>query len=450
MLAELVVFRTSMNGYFFGDSLTQIDQRPRTLAQAVASFIEIPMWYRPLTQRACHYLLFPLFGSHFMPYHLLSLGLHMSVSLLLFFFLIHLLGDPWSALAGSMFFGTHCVGFFASYDAAFFAEPLLVLCYIGAVWAFVSQRYGLTILIFIIGLTAKETMVTLPAALCAAAPLLPGPRRRQILCVAATLAVLGMYMAFYGHYMSIQGPQLVSSQRADYGLTLASDVVLDNASNYLSWAFQIPRNWMTPHWVSATNNSWFSGILGGTAMAIALWQLIRGNRIALLGLSWVAITIFPTVLVVRCFVHHIYLPLAGLSILVGVACAACVKMLPRILTAILFVILLGNHMDIAYRNVRADNKSSWVGATAQIARKAARSFEGIRDGLRPSTRVLVTNLNAPSIGFALAGDALAKLISERDDITVTLVEDRKDTKDPADFDYVFDYAGGEFILQKKP
>jgi hypothetical protein len=450
MLAEVLVYRTSMNGYFFGDSLVQIDQRPRTFGQALRSFTEVYMWYRPLTQRACHYLLFPIFGLNFTPYHLLALALHMAVSFLLFFFLLHLLKDPWSALVGSLFLGAHSIGFYISYDAAFFAESILALCYLGAAFAFLSQRYGLTVLLFIVGLTAKETMVTLPAVLVIAGLLFKGPRRRQMACVGIILVILAMYTAFYARYMSVQGAQLVSSQRADYGMTLAPSVVLDNAANYLSWGFQIPRSWSTAHWVGATNNLWLNGILGGIVMAIALWQVIRADRVAVLGLLWIAITIFPTVLLVRCFVHHIYVPLVGVSILMGVAYAACRQILPRSLVAVFFTLLLLNHVDIAYRNVRSDNQLSWVGFPAQIAKKAARSFADIQDGLKPSAKILVMNVNSPSIGFALGGDALAKLVTGRQDVSVTLVEDRTTTAEALDFDVVFDFDGKDFFLRKHP
>src|SRR5436190_11860228 len=103
--SEFVVYLPSMKGYFFGDSIGQIVSRPRTLRAAIGTFGEVRAWYRPLTQPVANYLLFPLFGFHFQPYHLVVLSLHMLASALLYFALLELTGDPWSAFAGAWFFG---------------------------------------------------------------------------------------------------------------------------------------------------------------------------------------------------------------------------------------------------------------------------------------------------------------------------------------------------------
>jgi hypothetical protein len=414
-----------MQGFFFTDSISQIILRPRTLAEAAGTFGQVKMWYRPLTQPVANYLLFPLFGFHFLPYHLLVLALHMLTSTLFFFALLALIRNEWAAFAGAWFFGIHAIDFYATYDSAFFAEPIMLAAYIGALWALLRRRYGLALGCLVLGLISKETSVTL-FPLFVLLVVVNGDwqkketRRRLILFASACCLVLLGYFAVYAQYFNLEGFSLISNQRPDYRLSIAN--VPQNYANYLNWIFQIPRTWMTEHWVSARNNLALHKALAVMVAVFAIVGFVRGNKGVRLAVVLFAFSALPT-LMTRPFVHHAYLPLAAVAMVVGYLFLTLKRNVPGFVFVGIMGAFLAYQASITYRNVRRDNLQSWVGTSANHVRQAADVLQEIRPRLRPGVGLVIVNRTKGPIEFDIGGDSLPRLITGNENLNVHIVDE---------------------------
>jgi hypothetical protein len=427
LLGEFLAYSPSMNGFFFGDSLAIIINRPRTFAEAIGTFGEVIMWYRPLTQPLAHYVLFPLFGFHFLPYHLIALSLHMLVSALLYFALLDLTGDDWSAFMGAGFFGLHSIGFYATYDSAFFSDPVLVGAFVGAIWSFLRHRFGVAAACLCIGLVSKEaavTMVPMFVILVVATGDYRKQELRKPLIVFSTVVVvlLAAYFAIYAPHFNLQGRSLISNQRADYALSLQD--VPEHFRNYVSWIFHIPRTWMTEHWVAAKGNMLLHAAFATGVGIFALLRMIRKDARVGLGMLLFLIPALPT-LMTRPFVHHAYVPLLGAGVIVACLFLAARPVLPRSAFAAISIIFLSYQGSITYRNVRRDNVYSWVGAAANHARQASTAFESVKGRLQANTELVIVNQTTESresIDFSLGGVTLPRLVAGNENLTLRVID----------------------------
>jgi hypothetical protein len=354
-----------------------------------------------------------------------ALSLHLMTSTLLFFALRKLTQQEWAAFFGAWFFGVHSIGFYATYDGAFFAEPVLVGAYIGGVWSFLCRRYWLALGCLAIGLLSKETIVTL-VPLFAILSFATGDYKRTelrkpLLAFAAGVVVLlAGYLAIYAQHLETNGLSIVSDQRGDYPLSL--ERIPDNYQNYLSWVFHIPRTWMTEAWVSAKGNMLLHGAFAVVLGAFALIRVIRKDLKVCLGVLLFAVSPLPTLLT-RSFVHHAYLPLVGVAVIIACLFSAATARLPRVVLGVICLIFLSYQASISYRNVRGDNQRSWVGFAANHARQAAATIESVKGRLQGNTGLVIVNRTKQPIDFEIGGTSLPRLVTGNEKLSVRMVED---------------------------
>ncbi len=191
-LCVLAVFRPAISGGFVWDDHTLIEHAPRRWQRAftenywAASDQLRPgvehdsRLYRPLLTFAI-ILERRAFGEKPVGYHLVSIGLHLVVCLLVFLWLEKRAGDELAALAGALVFALHpsraeSVAWLSAASDIWAAAVLLL-----AMLAWERRTAGFTALataLFVAATLFKESAVAVPAALVTDALLLPANRER--------------------------------------------------------------------------------------------------------------------------------------------------------------------------------------------------------------------------------------------------------------------------------
>src|SRR5262249_12311165 len=111
-------------------------------------------------------------GARFLPYHVLAILLHLGLSLGLFAIFIRVFRDRTAAFVATAFFAFHPVQFYATYDIAFYQEPMTAALELAALMLFLryvddNSRWflGGALGCAVLALCSKETAVMLPGAL---------------------------------------------------------------------------------------------------------------------------------------------------------------------------------------------------------------------------------------------------------------------------------------------
>ncbi len=422
-LAEVAIFSISFNGYFYGDSVALLYIRPRTLTEALASFTRVDMWYRPLSIHFAGYLLVPIFGQHFAPYHALNLALHLVVSALIYLGFYKMYGSPLVAVAGSVFFGVNCINFYTTYDFAFLPELSVTLFYLLAIWQFYNERFIKALCFFVLALFCKESAITLPlilAILILCVPRIQAGWRRFAVGLAPMGAVAILYVAFYGQQAYLSGGAVTTAGRSDY-LWLFDQTMIENAGRYLHWSFQIPDSWLTGNWLSG--GPWL--VLSRAAMFLvagfAFIQCIKGNRRVIFGVMWFAIAALPTLPLSFYLIHHAYLPLIGISLLVSESFSYAHERLPRTAFFALLALFCLNHAAVSYHNVRADAEKSWVGEGGQKCKNAAQFVKSNHTRLTKSSIFYIIDTEMEGTDFSYQGGNLFRWLTGQTGLTVKFV-----------------------------
>src|ERR1051326_969298 len=158
--------------FFFGDSIAVLWGRPHSIGSLLKDFARLDAghWYRPLSNSLPPFVLWPLFGMNFRPYHLLAIALHSLFSIGLFVIFRRILRDDWAAFVGGAFFAFHPIQFYATYGIAFYQEPITAALMLGSLTLLCEYierpraKVLITgLLVFLAALTSKETAVMLPA-----------------------------------------------------------------------------------------------------------------------------------------------------------------------------------------------------------------------------------------------------------------------------------------------
>lgn len=430
LAAEAALFSPAFGGYFYGDSAALLYLRPRGLTAAIRVFAELSPtaggWYRPFSQWFLSYLLFPAFKTHFALYHAVALLLHLLVSAVLYRGLRQVCGSRPAAFAGAVFFGLHPVNFYATYDNAFFAETCLALAYGLSLAAFFRRRFAGAAAWFALALVSKESAVTLPVLLAGLFTITPELRRqwrgyaRGFVPMAVLLFI---YLAAYSRHFVLRAGTLTSAARSDYVLSL-DGAIARNMLRYIRWTFQIPDGWVTGAWQFAPPFSYFSYALMVALGAWAAWSLARGGRLARIGLLWFLVTALPVLALNRYLLHHLYLPLAGIGLVVAAAFAFLDQNVRRPVTVSVLGCFCVAYAWLSYTNVRAEARGSWVATNAAVCRNAAQFLENHAAEIGPSSVVYVLNESGEPLDFAYQKGDLFRFLTSLDTLEVKFVPDR--------------------------
>lgn len=174
LVLEVGLFCWSFGKFFCGDSLFYLWFRVETPSQVwrILTHTDHLHSYRPLTYIFFSLVLFPLLELSVFGHHVVTLGIHLVVSLLVFRLARELMKTRVAALAGMLWFGVHSVHFYSTYDLSFLPDymhglfcVLALLCY--AVYRRVGRRRWLAaaLVSFVFALLSKESSVVLPVGI---------------------------------------------------------------------------------------------------------------------------------------------------------------------------------------------------------------------------------------------------------------------------------------------
>jgi len=330
-------------GHFFqGDTIFLLNHRATSISGFMKEFVELNPsgWYRPLANELFESILYPFAGLQPIPYRIPVYVVFFAITIAVYALALKLTRRHLTAALAAFFFSIHNANAYTTYDLGFIPELQYTLFYIVAVLCFLRYfengnrtAYVLSLVFFIAGLLSKEAAVTLPGTLFVAAVLYDpvsktfGARlSRAMRSIAPHALVLVAYLFLAIGYLQVQGFSIArmfdSSQELNYGdyVPVVNGAVLKNADVALSWAFNLPRGaWK--EWQAD------SGVLGYLkffrilAFALIVPVLFRTERRAIL-FGWIFfwITVFPGLLLVAHFLpYYLFLPVAGLSVVVGSA-----------------------------------------------------------------------------------------------------------------------------------
>jgi len=399
-IIEFLLYWRSSAGYFFLDSIYQITARPRNLSELLNAYATVHVWYRPLSQNTINYILHPVLGNHFAFYHTLMVLGHTLIVLLLVPILLKATGDLVSAFTGALVIGAASIAFYTTYDQAFAAELLIAFCFLAGPFFFFKNRPGVASGIFLIALFSKESAVVLPAIILALIFLLPQYHahwRRWIFRLTPIVGLLALYLAFYSSNFRFEHGAFISIQRSDYPHTLSS--VPHNIGNYAYWMMQLPKTWVTAHWVSFPYWRWIAMVLAILISVFAFTEAVHGNVKIRAALAFSIISMLPVVGVDHCMPWHLYVPLIGIATVVSEWALWIRKKLPGALGIVILAAAASGYVCAGYRNVTADREYSWVSVSAQSARIGVEVIRKDLARIHNDTQIVVQNLSGEPPGM---------------------------------------------------
>jgi hypothetical protein len=219
--------------------------------------------------------------------------------------------------------------------------------------------------------------------------------------------VMFVYLAWAIGYLQIQGVSISRLFDASY-VPPASDYTpvlgegtLKNADLALSWAFNVPRgpwgHFQARHPAMVAYLKFFRALI----FVLLAVSLIRSDRnLILFGFAWFWVTLLPALpLVAHFFPYYLFLPVIGLSLVVGLVFTALHDRLRRVqpvLAAAIIVLVFGGVLVVTSRSIEGDiRNNSLLGASANIALNTLSDLKGLHPVLPATTTIFFADANEP-------------------------------------------------------
>lgn len=297
----LLVQRRALGAYFTPDDLLQLERASGLAHWPVSAWRWLSGWaYAKLATSA--------FGADPRPYHAVNLGLLALAAALLFLLARRLGASRPAAFVAAALFGASRVHFTALVATSWTSEFLSLALALGALLALGARPWRLLAasILMVAAVSAKESVLLLPAALLPAAR--PGERRPLLVLLAAgaiagawCLADGGGTGRFAGEaYATAFGPNMAASL-----FTLAR------------WAVDLATP-IPDALTSADPGAWTTGLPVVLALAALAVLLRRRAPCATAGAAWWLLGLLPVLpLVHQTNLHYLVAPAAGLALVVA-------------------------------------------------------------------------------------------------------------------------------------
>jgi len=428
-LLEYFFYFYSNSHFFQGDSILYFNLRYRSVQEFLLGFIHLDPagWYRPLTARTVQSLLYPFFGFEPFPYRVVHYVLLLSTSVAIYKLALIMTRRKSAAALGTLFFAVHTVNGWVSYDVLFTPEVVFTLLYVSASAAYLRYRQSehgrlrlISVLCFVGSLASKETALTLPVMLVVLDVAVNRTRVADALKAARVhFAVLAIYVVLIIGYLGVQRPAFTSILKRpgpEVSYRFALDrTIATNADYALTWAFNLPRGWMTE---SRELRGWpirFLKFFRLATIALGLWVLIRPERrLMIAGVLWFLIAVSPALPLFEHFLpYYLFMPLVGFSIAVGTIIDAAYRGAARfnphfaaIAIAVPLVVLAGICAVCARRDM-ANNRL--LGISARIAENSLKDVKKAHPTLQPNTTIYISDAEEPSLSWDTSQGAIFKM-----------------------------------------
>ena len=304
LLLAAVVHRRALGAFFGTDDFVRLEE-------AVGILPSTPTLWRLVSEVLYLKLMLRLFGPEPLPFHIVSLTLHLVNTVFVF-----RLGRKAGLSAGAACLAASVFGAFPlSYSVLLSAvniNDIMALTFVFlallALEVSTPARIGLAVASFVIALLSKEAVLFVPFA----AVLLPlpgeriaGTARRLMPLLVAGVVFAALYLTFRTHGLGTGGP----AYAAGFGIPL-----FFNLMTYAHWCVDLVRTVPDAHG-GIDVAAWRVGIwpLAAFVLAAALPSLRRGA--ILFGCAWWLLALAPVLpLLAHTYGHYLYVPIAGFAI----------------------------------------------------------------------------------------------------------------------------------------
>jgi hypothetical protein len=409
-------------GHFFqGDSVFLLNHRATSLAEYLKEFVALNPsgWYRPLANEPIESILFPIAGLNPFPYRIPVYAVFIAITAEVYALALALTKRSLAAAIAVFFFVVHSVNAYTTFDVGFMPELLYTLFYLAATLAYLryldnadKTAYRISLICFIGSLLSKEAAVTLPAALFLAhllfGPASQGLRQRFVQAIRSTVPhtlILAVYLLFVVGYLRVQSLSLNTlfdtsfvPNPGDY-IPVLNSAALKNADVSFSWAFNLPRAEQWTH-LSAGMVDYLQ-YFRALVLVLTTVLLFKAKRnVVLYGWAWFWIALIPALPLVSHFVpYYLFLPVAGVSLIVGIGLAGFYDVINRTripIAAATLVFLLGGLLYVTSRTIRADiEHNGLLGASATFAHNTLNDLRAFYPQLPANSTIFFADGQAP-------------------------------------------------------
>jgi len=383
-------------GHFFpGDAVFLLHHRATSFSNYLKEFAQLNPsgWYRPMTNELIESVVYPFAGLHPVPYRIPVYVTFIAITILLYALVVALSGRHLTAAISAFFFTIHTANAYTTYDVSFMPELLYAVFYIAAILTFLRYirtesriAYVASLICFVAALLSKESAITLPVMLLALCvtfdPISASVRDRAIRAVRSTapyVAALLLYLIFavgYLHVMGTSVSQLVEGSQVpnpgDY-IPVLNRGMLKTADLAFTWAFNIPRAYSAPLQHLTPAMTGYLKFFRALVLVLTVIVFVRSERkLILFGFAWFWIAIFPALTLISHFLpYYVFLPVAGLSLVIGTVFAWLYDQLRRIhpsVAALTIALLFSGVLYVTSSIIRTDIEHDGIlGGSAEIA-----------------------------------------------------------------------------------
>ena len=430
--------------FFQGDSVFLLYHRPQSFIDLLQQFIRLHAsgWYRPLANDVFEYALYPFFGINPIAYRIPVYAFFIGNTIAVYALALAVTRRELVAVIATCFLAIHSVGGLVTYDLGFLPDLMYGFFYLLAVLAYVrylergsKPALAASLAFFVASLTSKEAAVTLPGVLVVLYFVVnpkPGSLPARVVSAfkacSAHILLMVVYLAFVLGYLNVQNFSAIASverprdqDAAGYRLAL-DDTVLKNADLALTWAMNIPRGYMGEARQLTPGMLTFLKVFRIVLAVSTVFLLIGRDRMkAIFGISWFYLALVPSLpLVDHLLPNYLLLPLAGLSIVVGMAftqlydaarrlrrlAPAAAPALVAIFAAMLYVCNHGIQNDI--------RENYLLGGSAGVAAASLKDLKRLYPTLPPDVTLFFEDREQPLVWEHSSGGLLKMAYNTKD------------------------------------
>jgi hypothetical protein len=406
--------------FFQADSIALLYYRGTSVFDVLHRFVSLHAsgWYRPLANDIFTSALYPFLGLDPIGYRIPVYAFFIGSTIAAYALTFAISRNRIAAMIGTFFYSVHTTSGFVTFDLGLLPDLMSTFFYLLAVLAYLDylrrgtkSAFRISLACFVASLLSKEAAVTMPGVLVvlylAMNPHLESFRTRIVSAFkgcSAHILVLAVYLAFAVGYLNVQNVlQFTTLERPEQpdGYHLAFDeTVPANADLAATWAMNIPRGYMG-EWRQLTPGM-LTFLKAFRAIFVALLALLligRNRNKALLGIAWFFLALIPSLpLVDHLLPNYLFLPLAGLSIVVGMAFAQIYDIAGRFrpAAAISLVAIFAGLLYVCNHGIQNDiRKNRLLGGSAELAFTSLSDLKRMYPTLPPDVTLFFEDSQEP-------------------------------------------------------
>lgn len=437
-LVDWYLYFWNIGHFFQADTMFLLYHRTTSAGEFLREFLRTHAsgWYRPLANEIIESIFYPVLGLNPAGYRIPVYAVFIADTVAVYVLALAITRRQLAAAIATFFFSIHTTNAFTTYDAGFMPELLYTFFFIASALAYLRylehrtrSALGISLACFVGALLSKESAVTLPFVLVALHVFKGFTSRKQLLAVGGHFVILLCYLVIAVGYLGVQGvafdtllnPPTVTPT-GGYQLVVGK-TILENADYAMSWAFNIPRGWMTDYRHLEPGMVTFLKFFRILVVALAAFLLLRPERkILLLGIAWFFLTVGPALPLLNHFLpYYLFLPIVGFSLVIGTVFAWLhdnIRSLQPVVAAAAMVAVFGGMLYVCSVSIHADVRDHiWLGNSARLARSSLDELRLLYPAL-PSNGTIYINDDEEPLAWHHSSGGLIKMAYNTKDVSV--------------------------------